>query len=55
MEVLIPGYLQSISRIFAFHEKKFHTIELDKTFFYNISMKYVHAMEESDFSGVSST
>ena len=46
MEVLFAEYVQSISRIFPYHEKHFHTMELDKTieigfsnlfFFYIIS------------------
>ena len=30
MEVLFPEYFHSISRIFPFHGKHFHTMELDK-------------------------
>ena len=44
MEVLFPEYFQGIYGIFPYHEKHFHTMELDKTmeirfptFFYNIS------------------
>ena len=31
MEVLFPEYFQSIFKISPYHEKHFHTMELDKT------------------------
>ena len=48
MEVLFPEYLQSISRIFPYHGKHFHTMELDKTMeigFPNLFLQYFHTVE----------
>ena len=43
MELLFPEYFQSISRIFPYHGKHFHTVELDKTMeigFSNLFLQY---------------
>ena len=60
MEVLFPEYFQSISRIFPYHGKHFHTMELDKTMetgFSNLVLQYFHCIssilwERSNFSSV---
>ena len=60
MEVLFPEYFRSISRIFPFHGKHLHTMELDKTIetgFSNLFLRNFHCIsftlwERSNFSSV---